>query len=215
MLVAEELVLLALDLDGTLARGMSNQPAVAVGVTGALVTELVQQGHVDVSDGRIVLTASQPSHPLLAQTLDNLAPYEGKKLKSKLGAVKHAGWNETVDAMVAAGIVGRDSRPARPTRHPIADTAAHAALLAEVREAATGGAALDDRMATLLALAGPSQLLEVVAPRRADRARARQRIKEASERVPAAGAVKHVIDAMHAAVAAGAMVATSAGAGSS
>ena len=47
VLLAEEFVLLALDADGRPARGTSNQPAVAVGVTGALVTELVQDGHVE------------------------------------------------------------------------------------------------------------------------------------------------------------------------
>ena len=36
MLLAEAFALLALDPDGTVARGMSNQPAAAVGVTGAL-----------------------------------------------------------------------------------------------------------------------------------------------------------------------------------
>ncbi len=45
---------------------MSNQPAVAVGVTGALVTELAQQGHLDLADGRVYLTGTRPAHPLLA-----------------------------------------------------------------------------------------------------------------------------------------------------
>jgi hypothetical protein len=197
---------LALDPDGTVARGISNQPAAAVGVQGALVTELAQQGHLELGDGRIRLTGTRPDHPLLAQALDNLAPHEGKKLKSRLSSVKHAGWNEVVDAMVADGVLGRQKPALRPTRHPVADPAAHASLLAEVRAAAVGRGPLDPRTAALLALAGPAQMLEVVAPARADRNQARRRIAEAGEQVPAAAAVMHVVEAMDSAgyVAAGA-----------
>ncbi len=184
MLLAEEFVLLALDPDGRPAHGMSNQPAAAVGVTGALVTELVQEGHVDVAHGRIRLTDTRPTNPLLAEVLDSLSAHEGKKLKTRLGSVKHSGWTEVVDAMVASGIIGRDKKLLRPTRHPVSDKAAHASLLAEVRAAAAGDAPMEPRIATLLALAGPSQLLEVVAPGRSDRAKARQRIAEAAEQVP-------------------------------
>jgi hypothetical protein len=38
-------------------------------------------------------------------------------------------------------------------------------------------------IATLLALAGPSQLLEVVVPARSDRAKAKQRIAEAAQQI--------------------------------
>ena len=207
MLIAEELVLLALEPDGTLARGASGQSSVAVGVTGALVAELVLDGHVEVGDGRIHLTGSRPAHPMLAQALDNLAPHEGKKLTSRLGSVKHAGWKEVVDAMVDTGTLGREKDSAvRPTRHPVADRAAHAELLAEMRTAATQEVGLEDRRATLLALTGPCYLLEVVAPDRGDRKVAKRRIDEAVDRVPAAAAVKHVIDSMNAVIAGAAVV---------
>lgn len=202
VLLAEAFVLLALDPDGTPARGLSNQPAAAVGVTGALVTELAQQGHVDFAGGRVHLTGTRPTHPILAQALDNLAPHEGKKLKARLAAVKHAGWKEVVDAMIAEGVLGRVKHGLRATRHPVIDSSAQAAILAEVRAAATGDGPIEPRTAALLALAGPSQLLEVVAPQRSDRAHARDRIADAAEQVPAAAAVKYVIDSMNAAVAA-------------
>ena len=57
------------------------------------------------------------------------------------------------------------------------------------------------RIATLLALAGPSHLLEVVAPARSDRAKAKKRIAEAAKQVPAAAAVKCVVESMEASVA--------------
>ena len=60
---------------------------------------------------------------------------------------------------------------------------------------------LEPRTATLLALAGPCQMLEIVRPRSAaDRKVAKRRIAEATEQVPAAEAVKHVIDAMTVAI---------------
>ena len=209
MLLAEDFVLLALEPDGTLAGGTSNQPAAAVGVTGALITELAQDGHVDLTDGCIHLTGTRPTHPLLLQALENLAPHEGKRLKSRLASVKHTGWGEVVNAMVDDGIVGREKGLLRATRHPVADPAAHDALLAEVRSAANGDGPLDPRIATLLALAGPCQMLEVVAPDRSDRAAAKRRIREASEQVPAAAAVKHVIEAMQGAAVSGAVIAGS------
>lgn len=216
MLLAESFVLLALDPDGAPARGATTQSAAEVGVTGALLTELVQQGHLTLDDrGRIGLTGTRPDHPLLAQVLDNVAKHDGKKLTSRLGAIKHSGWNEVVEGLIAQGVVGREKRALRPTRHPVADVGAHAHLLAEVRAAATGTGPLEPRVAALLALAGPCQLLEVVAPERGDRTQAKARIAEATEQVPAAKAVKHVIDAAAMAVATGATVAATSAATSS
>lgn len=201
MLLAEEFVLLALAEDGTVARGASNQYAAAVGVTGALVAELAYGGHLILDAGRIHLTGTAPVHPLLAQALDGVKPYEGKKLKSHLGSFRHAGWNEVVDSMIDAGALGREKQPFRTTRHPVVDRRAHELLLDEVRGAAAGEGPLGRRMATLLALAGPCRMLEVVAPSREDRPAATRRIKEASEQVPVAEAVKYAVEAKAAAAA--------------
>jgi Golgi phosphoprotein 3 (GPP34) len=214
MLIAEKFVLLALAPDGRVARGSANQSAAAVGVTGALLTELAQDGHIDLADGRIRVTGTRPSHPLLIQALENVAPHDGKKLKSRLSRIKHTGWREVVDMMVEQGDLGRESHTFRPTRHPVRDQAAHAALLDHVRAEAIGNGPLDAETATLLALAGPSQMLEVVAPDRADRKTAKRRIAEAAEQVPAAAAVKYVIDAMTTTAAGAAVVGASASAGS-
>lgn len=188
---------MALDPDGTVARGTSNQYAAAAGVTGALVAELVHDGHLALDDGRIHLTGTQPEHPLLVRALEGLKPYESKKLKTKLGSIKHAGWSEVVESMIDAGVLSRDKPALRATRHPVVDSRAQDLLLGEVRSAAVGDAPLDRRMATLLALAGPCQMLEVVAPSRGDRPAAKRRVKEATEQVPAvAAAVRCVVDAM-------------------
>lgn len=78
MLITEQFVLLALDADGTPARGFSNQASAAVGVPGALVTELVQAGHLTVDDGRIGVTSTVPDDPILAGALEETARFEAR-----------------------------------------------------------------------------------------------------------------------------------------
>jgi hypothetical protein len=195
MLLAQEFVLLALDPDGRPARGHAYQPAAAIGVTGALITELSQQGHLDLGDGRIRLTGTRPAHGLLQQVLDSVAAHEGMKLKSRLSSIKHSGWSEVVDLMIDEGLLGRQKEPLHPTRHPVLCLDAQQQIQHRVRAAAISDEPMDERTAALLALAGPSQLLEVVAPDRADRTHAKRRISEASDRVPAAEAVQYAVEA--------------------
>jgi hypothetical protein len=99
--------------------------------------------------------------------------------------------------MVDAGILRRRDRHCGPTRFPVVDRDTHAALLAEVRAAATGTGQLSDRDAVLLALAGPCQMLRVVAPRRSDRSQANHRIMLATSRVPVAHEVRTVTGAVN------------------
>jgi len=61
MLLAEEFVLLALTPAGKPARGYSNHSATATGVTGALLTEVSQGGHLDVIDEEVHLTERSPA----------------------------------------------------------------------------------------------------------------------------------------------------------
>lgn len=199
MLIAEQFVLLTLDPDGSPAR-TGTRPYVKVGVTGALVAELETAGHLALDEGRIHITGTAPpAHPLLAAVLAGMIAHEGKRVRSRLPRIERAGWSEVVDAMIEDGILGREEHALRPTRHPVLDPSRHAELLVQVRAAATGDGPLDDRMAVLLALAGPCHQLEVVAPERSGRGRAKRRIGEAGDRVPVAGAVKHVVDSLIAA----------------
>jgi hypothetical protein len=195
MLLAERFALLALAPDGTAARGAGNQDAVKVGVMGALVEELVLAGHLRLDGGRVAITGTRPTHPRLVAALDEVARFDGKKLRSHLSAIRHSGWSEVIDGMVAAGIVGRERSTLRPTRHPVADPVGHGVLLAEVRAAVAGDGPLDPATATLIALAGPCQLLEVIAPERSGRRHAKRRVKEAAALVPVADAVRYTIEA--------------------
>ena len=190
VLIAEELVLLALNPDGSLARGRGPQAAVVVAVTGALVSELVLDGHLDLTDGRIHRTGTVPTDPLLAQALDNMGPIDGQRLKHRVDRIRHAGWNEVVDGLVDKGVIDRKKAALRPTSHPVLDVATHAEVVAAARQAALGDEPLDPRSAVLLAMAGPARLLEVLAPDKADHPKAKGRIAEASAMVPAAAAIE-------------------------
>jgi hypothetical protein len=204
VLLAEGIVLVSLSPDGTLARGVMSQTAIGIAVTGALVADLVEAGHVTLPDGRVHLTGTRPTEPLLARTLDNLERHEGKRFKRRIGSIKHAGWKEVVDDMIDRGIVGRVKESMRPTRHPVTDPAAHAALLATVRRAATDDSDPPPWVADLLALAGPAQLINVVAPNRADRKSVRKRMAAAADRTPAMKSiVRAVRDAVTAATSSG------------
>ncbi len=208
MLIAEAFVLLSLDPSGRPARGSSSREPAQTGVTGALLAELGYAGCLSFDRGRIDVTGTRPFDPLLAQVLDEAARFDGKKLTSRLGAIRHSGWSEVVDRMVDEGMVGRERPALGPTRHPVLDVGTHAHLLAGVQAAARGTEPLDPFHATLLALAGPCHLLEVVAPDRGDRRHAKHRIAEATALVPVAKAVKHVIDSNAASTSTAATMAT-------
>ena len=70
-----------------------------------------------------------------------------------------------------------------------------------MRAAAAGEGEIEPRTAVVLALAGPSRLLEVVAPGKAARPHAKRRIETATELTPVAPVVKKVIAETHAAAA--------------
>jgi hypothetical protein len=93
----------------------------------------------------------------------------------------------------------------------VVDGAARDAIVARLRIAAAGDEPLAVRTGVLLAMSGPAQLLELVAPDRAGRKHARQRIDhaiDADQLQPVAEAVRKVLaDAAAAAAAAGSVAA--------
>lgn len=98
--------------------------------------------------------------------------------------------------------------PWHVTRHPVLRRDLRDDVVQRVRRAAAGDGPLEPRTAVLLALSGPSHLLELVAPERAARAHAEARIGAAAELVPAADVVRKVLAEAQAAVTAGALAAT-------
>jgi hypothetical protein len=211
MLLAEELLLLGLDPDRGTVVNSARQP-LTVCLSGALIGELALAGAVHLSGRRFVAAAAAPEHPLLARVHARLAeptrrwaPGQLRQLDKAVGGA----WPQLVDGLVAQGVLGRrrDRVLFFPvTRHPVLQAAARDEPLRRVQLAATGDSGLEARTAVLLALAGPARLLEVVAPDRADRRHARQRIAMATELTPVAPVVKKVIAEMQAAAAGSATV---------
>jgi Golgi phosphoprotein 3 (GPP34) len=83
----------------------------------------------------------------------------------------------------------------------VLDTAAHQAVLGQVRAAARGLGPVRPDVAVVLALTGPCRLLERVAPDRSTRGEAKKRIARAAADTPFAPGVAKIIDELIAAVA--------------
>lgn len=202
MLIAQGYVLLALKPDGSPARGDGFARPALVGVPAALVAELSQTGFLALPDGRIQVAGGDPGHPLLRRTLEELAPYEGRKLKRRLSALRRIGWNDVVDDMVDAGMLGRVKASTMSlTRHPPTDLARHVALRDQMRWAALGTGPVDPWTATLLSMLKTCQMVSVVAQDRSERTSAKARIAEVVDQVPRPEAMRIVLEAAAAAIA--------------
>lgn len=202
MLVAQGYVLLALRSDGAPARGDGFARPAPIGVPAALVAELSQTGFVTLDGGRIGLPGGDPGHPLLQRTLTELAPYEGRKLKRRLSALRRVGWDDVVDDMVDTGLLGQVKASTLAfARHVPTDRAGHAALQDQVRSAALGSGPVDPWTATLLSMLATCQMVSVVANDRSERKRAKARIAAVVDQVPRPEAMRAVLAAAAAAIA--------------
>jgi hypothetical protein len=212
LLLAEELLLLGIDpVKGTVVNGAKQQ--LLVGLAGALIGELALAGAVELPGKRFVAVGPAPEHPLLAGVHQVLAQPTSRRAAGQLRQIDKAVgglWPRLVDGLIEQAVLGRRADRVlffAVTRHPVLQPAARDEPLQRVRLAAAGDNGLEARTAVLLALAGPSRLLSVIAPDRADRRHARQRVKMATELTPVAPVVKRVIAEMQAAATAGATVA--------
>ena len=121
-------------------------------------------------------------------------------------------WDAVVAGLVDAGVLAPVSGGLRP-RHELIDRAAQDAVVERLRLAAAGEDRLDARTASLVAMTGPAQLLELVAPDRSTRRHARRRIDRALDATslqPIAESVRKVLADAAGAVAVTASVATTA-----
>ncbi|SNQ46249.1 Golgi phosphoprotein 3 (GPP34) [Frankia canadensis] len=222
MLLAEELLLLALDPEGGTPVNSSREP-LRVGLSGALVAELGLAGLVAEDGKRLAPVGGPGTHPLLAEeplladVHRLLGTLRGRRAADQLRRLDRAVggvWSRVVDALVDDGVLGRRRDRVlvvRVTRHPVLRPKVRDEVVGRMRAAAAGDDPLDARTATVLALSGPSRLLEVVAPQRGERRHARARIQDATEQTPIAPIVKKVIsEAQAAAASAAAVAATSA-----
>lgn len=160
VLIAEELLLIAFDPD-TGRAPTGSQDYLKVGVSGALLAELVLAGRLVLDQGRIAAVPGEVlGDPLLAAVLEAVAgDLLGRKSKvvvQKLSKALGGARDQVVDRLVDAGILSREKKGFLwTTRHRVIDRPAQNAVLAEVRGSAAGQGPLDARQAVLLAFAGP------------------------------------------------------------
>jgi hypothetical protein len=212
MLLAEELLLLALD-DET---GKNQLSSIDLGLAGAVLIELALLERVRVAErgesvkaGRLVVTPGPaPENPVLARGLAVVSEREGRKPESVLQALGKGLRERLSDALVDAGVLRRESRRVLglvPVQRLPAQDGSHEATLRERIWVALNGAQPDPRTAAMIALLSALNAVTTVfdAP---NRRAVRKRAKEIAEGQWAASAVRKAIDAINAAT----MVATAA-----
>ena len=127
----------------------------------------------------------RPESRLLAAASDVLSESR-PKTKAVLSAMSRGldrrfgmgTWDATIAGLVDRGTVAPTSGGLRP-RNEVIDRVARDAIVHRLRMAAATDEPLAARTASLLAMTGPAQLLELVAPDRSSRKHARRRIDHA------------------------------------
>ena len=219
MNLAEELALVAIDpSSGRHALGLRSELNACL--AGLLVAELLLDGVVEIGDkpDRVVVTGTaEPKSKTLAAATAVVID-RGPKIKAILsrmdrGLAHRLGrgtWDSIVADLVDGGALATAHGGLR-SRNDLAQEFVRDATIAALRVAAAGESDLDPRMAALLSMTGPAHLLEVVAPDRATRRHARDRIDHALDGTPLESVgkiVRRLISDADSAAAAGAVAAS-------
>jgi hypothetical protein len=218
VLLAEQLALISLNPEtgrhGAGLRGVMNAC-----LSGLLVAELMIDGTAvrGEKEGTVVLKGPASSSRTLTAAGEVVAE-RGPKLKTVLSSMNRGlnrrlgtgTWDTAMAGLADASVVASIRGGVRGERFPLLDADARADLVADLRAAAASDEPLDLRTAAVLSMVGPARLLEVIAPERATRRHARERIDHAldsTEEEAVGREVRRVIaDAATAAAAAGVVV---------
>ena len=221
MNLAEELALVAIaPSSGRHALGLRSELNACL--AGLLVVDLLLDGVVEIGDkaDRVVVAGNaEPSTKILAAATAVVID-RGPKIKAILshmdrGLTHHLGagtWDSVVSSLVDAGVLSATHGAVR-SRNDVLQPFVRDATLAALRVAAAGNSVLDQRIAALLSMAGPAHLLEVVAPNKAERRQARDRIDHVLDGTPLESIgkiVRRLISENNAAAASGSVAATGA-----
>jgi len=185
--LAEDLALVAIDpSSGRHALGLRSELNACL--AGLLVAELLLDGVIAVGDkeDRVVVTGrAEPKSKLLAAATAVVIE-KGPKLKAILshmdrGLTQRLGlgtWDAVVESLVDEGVLQATHRGVR-SRNEVLQPFVRDAIVAALRVAAAGDSEIQPGLAAVLSMTGPAHLLEVVAPTRATRRHARDRIDTA------------------------------------
>ena len=218
MRLAEDLALVAINRASG-RHAMGQRSALNACLAGLLLADLVLDDVVQPADraNRMVVTGrAEPRTKVLAAATAVLIE-KGPKIRAVLshmdrGLTHHLGlgtWDATMAGLVDEGVVAASSGGLRP-HHDVVGLHVRDSVVAALRVAAAGDTELDLRTAALLSMVGPAHLLEVVAPTRATRRHARERIDHAVDATvlePVGEMVRRLIAAADAAVGAGSVAA--------
>ena len=208
--LADELLLVALHRQGR-APAAATRAALAHGLAGGLVLELLLRGAVEVS-GRVLLarpgrvTGDELLDDALARLRASRRPHSVDRWIRVLARRPSSLQSCLAGRLVQAGVLREEVRrvlgvlPVR--RHAVADQAAVAGLRARLRAALLGDGVLEPRTASLVVLVGACGLVDVLVAR-PERRGARGRAAQLAEHDPAAAAVTAAIRRAQAGVAAG------------
>ncbi|HZX54809.1 MAG TPA: GPP34 family phosphoprotein [Ilumatobacteraceae bacterium] len=219
MLLAEELALVAINpKSGRHAVGLRSQLNACL--AGLLVAELLLDDVIALGDkpDRVHVTGRAQPHGATLAAATTVVIDKGPKLKAILSHMDRGlsakiglgTWDACVNGLADAGIVTN----AKGVRHSntLVQGFVRDSIVASLRVAVAGDTPLDLRLAALLSMTGPANLLEVVAPDRKRRGQARDRIDHALDgtELEAIGkTVRRLISDANAAAVGGATVAAS------
>lgn len=218
MRLAEDLALVAIN-PASGRHAMGQRSALNACLAGLLLADLVLDDVIQPADraNRMVVTGrTEPRTKVLAAATAVLIE-KGPKIRAVLshmdrGLTHHirlGTWDATMAGLVEEGVVAASGGGLRP-HHDVVGLHVRDSVIAALRVAAVGDMELDLRTAALLSMVGPAHLLEVVAPARANRRHARDRIDHALDATvlqPVGGMVRRLIAAADAAIGAGSVAA--------
>jgi len=212
----EELLLLALnERKGTTS--LSAAPGLPYGLVGGCLMELALLGRVRLDDGTLVpVGGPKIDDDVLERVLERLeAATRFQRLDHWLaGSSLEAGWIRRVllDRLVGRGILRREeSRVLRifpRTRYPELDARPELEIRRRLRAVLGGASAPDGRTAALVVLVHACGMVGEVVPK-AERREARSRAQEIAGRNPVGGAIADALAAVHVALGAAILAASS------
>lgn len=218
MRLAEDLALVAID-PATGRHAMGRRSALNACLAGLLLADLVLDDVVQPADraNRMVVSGrAEPRTKALAAATAVLIE-KGPKIRAVLshmdrGLTRQLGlgtWDATMAGLVDEGVLAASRGGLRP-HHDVLGLHVRDSVVAALRVAAAGDMELDLRTAALLSMVGPAHLLAVVAPTRAARRHARERIDHALDATilqPVGEIVRRLIADAEATVGAGSVAA--------